>query len=191
MTHEREHCNALRFEFEADKNGKFSNCCHKGKVILPNKPPYPNQLEELAVGETEDSIEYLKNIRLYNNSLAYASFGAHFDKIPRRGLRIIRICGQVYHNVYALHHNQDGARKYGQFYVLDNEMATKERTHSQSESAMNPQLLKQLDEMIRTNNPYAKAYKMMHEVEQEEIERCKRTGIAPKHVTMAIKRTVN
>lgn len=76
-------------------------------------------------------------------------------------------------------------------YVLDNELATKERTTSKTNSNMDPQMLKQLDEIIRNNNPYAKAYKMMHEVEQEELERCKKIGTLPRRVTMAMKRNEN
>ena len=33
--------NAKHFSFEYTKDKKFSNCCHKGKVILRENPPYP------------------------------------------------------------------------------------------------------------------------------------------------------
>lgn len=31
----------------------------------------------------------------------------------------------------------------------------------------------ELDTMLKENNPYARSYKMMHEVEKEELEKCK------------------
>ena len=74
-----------------------------------------------------DSINFQKNIRPYNNVLAFASFGANFENLSRNGPQIIRICGQIYHNIYTLHPNKNEARKYGQLYVLDNEKATAQR----------------------------------------------------------------
>ena len=71
-----------------------------------------------------DSINFQKNIRPDNNLLAFESFGANFENLPRNGPQVIRICGQIYHNIYALHPNKNEARKYGQLYVLDYEKAT-------------------------------------------------------------------
>ncbi|XP_058810192.1 uncharacterized protein LOC131675282 [Phymastichus coffea] len=191
MTYKCSNCDALHFQNEKDTNGKFTSCCDKGKIKMQDNPPYPKLLKDLATGNTQDSGEFRKNIRLYNNALAFASFGANFDRLPGRGPRVIRICGQVYHNVYALHPNEDEARKYGQLYILDNEMATNERTQTAKKDEINHEMLKTLDEIIRKNNPYAKAYKMMHEVEQEEIQRCKEQGVTPRQVTMAITRQVH
>ena len=61
-----------------------------------------------------DSINFQKNIRPYNNVLAFASFGANSKNLSRNGPQVIRICGQIYHNIYALHPNKNEARKYGQ-----------------------------------------------------------------------------
>ena len=69
------HCNSS-FEYIQDK--QFSNSCHKGKVSLPENPPYPYKLENLSTGLSMDSINFRKNIRSYNNALAFASFGANF-----------------------------------------------------------------------------------------------------------------
>ena len=81
-----------------------------------------------------NSINFQKNIRPYNNVLAFASFGANFENLSRNGPQVIRICGQIYHNVYALHPNKNEARKYGQLYVLDNEKATAQRKNHKSNS---------------------------------------------------------
>ena len=54
------YCNAKHFLFEYTKDEKFSNCCHKGKVVLPENPPYPEQLKMLATGSSSDSINFRK-----------------------------------------------------------------------------------------------------------------------------------
>ena len=117
-----------------------------------------------------DSINFRKNIRSYNNALAFASFGANFKSLSCSGPQIIRICGKIYHNVYALHPNINEARKYGQLYVLDNEKATAQRQNHKSKSGIKAKLLSELDSLFRNINPYAKAYKMMYEVERKELE---------------------
>ena len=79
-----------------------------------------------------DSINFQKNIRPYNNVLAFTNVGTNIENLSRNGLQVIRICGQIYHNVYALHLNKNEARKYGQLYILDNEKATGQRKNHKS-----------------------------------------------------------
>ena len=81
-----------------------------------------------------DSINFQKNIRPYNNALAFASFEANFKNLSSSRPQVIRICGKIYHNVYALHPNINEARKYGQLYVFDNEKATAQRKNHKSNS---------------------------------------------------------
>ena len=95
---------------------------------------YPYNLENLSTGLSMDSINFRKNIRSYNNVLAFASFGANFKSLSSSGPQVFRICGKIYHNVYALHPNINKARKYGQLYVLDNEKATAHRKNKKSKS---------------------------------------------------------
>ena len=53
--------------FEYIQGKQFSNCCHKGKVSLPENSPYPYKLENLSTGLSKDSINFRKNM------LAFAS----------------------------------------------------------------------------------------------------------------------
>ena len=85
--------------------------------------------------------------------------------MSRNGPQVIRIFGQIYHNIYALHTNKNEARKYGQLYVLDNEKATAQRKNHKSNSDIKAELLSELDSLFRNVNPYAKVYKMMYEVD--------------------------
>ena len=57
--------------------------------------------------------------------LLQVSFGANFENLSRNEPQVIRICGQIYHNVYALYPIETEARKYGQLYVLDNDKTIK------------------------------------------------------------------
>ena len=73
--------------------------------------------------KSQYSVNFRKSIQSHNNSLAFATFGANYDKLSGNGPQMIRICRKIYHNVYALHQNGNQAQKHGQLYVLDNEMA--------------------------------------------------------------------
>ena len=90
------HCNAKHSSFEYIHDKQFSNSCHKGKVSLPENLPYPYKLKNLSTGLSMDSINFRKNIRSYNNALAFASFGVNFENLFRNGPQVIRICGKIY-----------------------------------------------------------------------------------------------
>ena len=49
-------------------------------------------------------------------------------------------------------------------------------------------MLSELDSSLKNINPYAKAYKMMYEVERKELEWCVKIGSMSREVTMIIKR---
>ena len=49
-------------------------------------------------------------------------------------------------------------------------------------------MLSELESSLRNINPYAKACKLMYEVERKELERCVKIGSMPREVTMIIKR---
>ena len=89
--------------------------------------------------------------------------------MSRNGPQVIRICGQIYHNIYALHPNKNEARKYGQLNVLDNEKATAQWKTHKSNSDIKAELLSDLDSLLRNVNPYAKVYKMMYEVDTHSL----------------------
>ena len=94
MTDICKRCNHKYFAFEYKQNKEFSNWCHQGKVKLPENPSSPNQFKLLATGISEGSTSIPRIlIWLYNNALAFASFGAKFDKIFSSGPQVIRICG--------------------------------------------------------------------------------------------------
>lgn len=180
-----EFCNAKHFALELPADKKFNNCCHKGKVLL-NEFRYPTQLLNLTNKKTHESRQFINVIRNYNNALAFASFGAKLDVVSGQGPKVFRICGQIYHNAYALHPSENEDRKYGQLYIIDTEVASqiRESNHLKCSTI----ILKEIDIILREINPYAAAYKMMHEVEEEERNRALNNKESPQEVTMFITR---
>lgn len=83
---------------------------------------------------------------------------------PGRGPYCYRIHGQVYHRIGPLHPQQGDARQFGQIYILDTDEATRQRVGHAQNSSCDPGLMRDLSALISRVNPYAAAFKMMHEV---------------------------
>lgn len=182
-------CKAKHFLLEMPKDKKFNTCCHKGKVMLPEDPLYPEELKHMINGNTWKSKHFMEYIRDYNNAVAFASFGAKFIPFKNKGPQVFKICGQTYHNTYALHPNDNEIRKYSQLYIIDNEVATKSRKNSNNNCRND--ILRYLDTLLRKINPYAEAYKMMHEIEKDEEESSVLKKSCPREIKMILKRHYN
>ena len=70
------YCDVKHFLCEMNTEKCFINCCHHGKVLFNNEDLYPEQLKQLIISNTEDSKNFINNIRIYNNLFAFASFRA-------------------------------------------------------------------------------------------------------------------
>ncbi len=57
---------------------------------------------------------------------------------------------------------------FAQLYILDSEEAVNERMNIWSNNTCDRQLMSQHDQLMRQVNPFAEAYKMMHELENEK-----------------------
>lgn len=138
------YCTAYHFLGKFDKKNKqFKNCCHKGIVKVPSDPEYPTELMELYNNNSKLGKNFKNNIRGYNNSSAFASFRAKFKNVAGKGPQIIKIGGQIYHNTYALHPNENDVSKFGQLYVIERNIANKIRNDQNSE--FSKELLTKLD----------------------------------------------
>lgn len=85
-------CSSLNFLSERPSDGKFKNCCHKGKVIL-KRPEYPSELKFLFSNEYVHNANFKSNIRNYNSSFAFASFGAKIKELSLTGPYCFRVHG--------------------------------------------------------------------------------------------------
>jgi len=153
------HCGALRFTSES------FNCCHNGKVSLPNLQEYPAQLKRSFDINDHEEAKFREYIRNYNSAFAFASFGANISLPPGRGPYCFRLHGQTYHHVSSLHPGDNDAGKYGQLYIIDGQEAVQARFVAPENGNCLQSNLEAISNLME-NNPYALMYKNMRIVEQ-------------------------
>ncbi|CAF3572571.1 unnamed protein product [Rotaria sp. Silwood1] len=174
-------CNALHFKEEctSDRHDEFKQCCHYGSIQLPDLLLYPDEIKALLQGTDLEPRNFRENIRSYNSALAFASMGAQIDLSQGFGPYYFRIHGQIYHQIGPLHPDLGQRAQFGQLYILDSSLALKERMGNAANKNCNETTMIKLGNIIKSIGPFAAALEMMHEVEQEEIDRIKRKERAP------------
>lgn len=164
-------CGALHFAQEQpQKKTTFNDCCRHGKVLIEwDTRDFPSELKKLFLREHAFSSEFLAKIRNYNSAMSFASINCKQDKRTQTGgPYCFRIHGQIYTRFNnAAHPSGDAPPSYGQLYLVDTEDATRHRSAVPANKGTNAQLLKLLDQIVRSNSPHAAAYKMMLDVEKE------------------------
>ncbi|GFQ67164.1 ATP-dependent DNA helicase [Trichonephila clavata] len=97
-------------------------CCSSGKVKLPPilKPPEP--LCSLLKGETAQSKDFVKHIRLFSNMFVMTSFKSN-DVLNNGWTPTFKVQGQVYHHAGPLHPAIAEDSKYLQIYFLGEDEA--------------------------------------------------------------------
>jgi len=110
-------CGAKHFKAERPPDKKFSQCCRKGRVILPPPKECPQPLLGLLQGTHPKAKSFLPKIRNYNSALAFASMGANISAPPGRGPYCFRLHGQVYHNTASVGDTENP--KYADLYFID------------------------------------------------------------------------
>ncbi|MCP4493927.1 MAG: hypothetical protein GY820_42500 [Gammaproteobacteria bacterium] len=180
------HCDARHFSAEMPINRKleFKSCCHHGKVKLEKLQPCPEELRMLLDGSSVNSENFKINVRSYNSALAFASLSASLESPKGRGPYTFRIHGQMYHQTGPLHPSEGKSKRYSQLYIVDTDMAATERMGSPANENCLRGVMESLDKLLRRVSPFAKAYKFMWEVEQEEIAKARELGTPPPQLTM-------
>jgi len=82
------HCTAIKFREDAP-----GMCCANGKVKLLELKQPKKPLKSLFNGITDDSKNFLENIRKYNSCYQMASFGANV--ISKHYMPSFKIQGQI------------------------------------------------------------------------------------------------
>ncbi|KAL3515051.1 hypothetical protein ACH5RR_021953 [Cinchona calisaya] len=106
---------AKKFQYEST-----SFCCDNGNIKLAC-PEISEELHDLFTSQSEESIEFQRNIRAYNNIFSFMSFGVKLNKdlaSNKKGVYTFRVQGQIYHDLPGLIPNEDG-RIYFQLYFYD------------------------------------------------------------------------
>ena len=159
-------CYAWMFPWETHKkdeegNLSFGLCCAYGKYKLAPEPEFPPLLQQLMTGDDQVSREFRRNIRQYNNALAFASRG--FSGIPfkfpttSRGPPIFKVSGQIYHTMGNVLPNKGEKPQFSQMYVYDEQHELDNRM--ENVQGLNRETLKKLQEMMHSINEFAKVYK--------------------------------
>ena len=150
----------------------------------------PNVLEELFTGSTNESKNFMENVRQYNSALAFASQKVHLAiPIPGNGPYSFRIHGQVYSRVGSLHPPVNTKPSYCQLYVLDTKQAAVERMGRDENRGCTSELFIKLDTLIRSRNPYVVLLKNMQQVAMEEAEKAVKEHRPIKQVKMIFLQT--
>ena len=82
----------------------------------------------------------MDHIRSYNSAFAFASFGAKIVQTPGNGPYCFKIHDQIYYQTSGIHTEASKQPKYCQLYILDTEMALKERQNNKSNSHCIPEV---------------------------------------------------
>ncbi|CAF2065126.1 unnamed protein product [Rotaria magnacalcarata] len=143
-----------------------------------------DEMKVLLEAADVDGRNFREHIRNYNSALAFASLGAQIAAPTTREPYCVRIHGQIYRRIGALHPGADQRAQYGQLYILDSALALQERMGNVGNYRCNENIMKMLGNVMTRISPFTAAFKMMHEVEQEEIHRSKREKRAPASVRM-------
>ena len=123
--------------------------------------------------------------------MAFASMGANIITPEGYGPYCFKVHGQVYHASSPLHPSTPGTEKYAQLYILDTEEANQRRMNLQANQGCSADLMRTISTVISRVSAYARNYKTMHEIEQEEIRRAAREGRPPKPYTMVMRHASN
>lgn len=181
--------------FPGETTGKnatsFTPCCQKGKIKL-DPITVSLYIQNLMEGQHRQSKNFIEHIRSFNSSVAFASIGAKIESPPGFGPYCFRIHGQIYHRAGTLHPHDDEPRMYAQLYILDSGLAAEQRLAMKDgrgadvNKGCSKDLMKELSEYMVNNNPFAKASKMLYEVELEAEEAARRDNLPKSILTMAI-----
>jgi hypothetical protein len=181
-----ESCQSKNFAKERPQDGKFTVCCQKGKVDLPKLNEPPQLLKHLLTGEHPMSKNFLENIRSFNSAFGFASMGAAIAAPPGNGPYCFRIHGQIYHRTGTLHPDGDEERIYSQIYILDADEALQCRTSHPENTQCDSNLMDLLAKMMEEVSPFARAFKMLYQVEQEAMQASLASGRELPKICMAI-----
>ncbi|CAI9109037.1 OLC1v1008774C1 [Oldenlandia corymbosa var. corymbosa] len=145
-------CRAKLFPFEPPKF-----CCSQDKVSLVSHP-MPYALRRLFIGLDEESVEFRKNIRSYNNNFAFTSLGVTYDRdltMNTRGMYTFRPNG----------HSPSGVQLY--FYDEHEEISWR----MQSTDKFNKSTLQLLSRLL-SSNPDMKFFRNLRyvpDLDQKQI----------------------
>nr|CAD2196515.1 unnamed protein product [Meloidogyne enterolobii] len=172
------YCNALLLKSEINElhQSKFkrvtsSFCCKCGSVSLPTFSPHPTLLRNLTRADTQGSLEFLKKQNIYNSLLAFASVFVGHRETKLDGGICYMLNGEFVRKMSSMIAGDSGP-SFSQLYILDADTAFQKRVSNIAYGGdrVDPDILKNLDTLLRECHPLANIYKNFHTQYQEKLQ---------------------
>ena len=166
-------CSATEREDENNPALYFANepissfCCNNGKVILDPLQPVPELENRIVQVHTRDV--YFDKIRQLNSSFAFISMGVKLKVPPGHGPFVFRIHGQIQHLIGScVIPRNNFAPKYASLYFIEPKQALAARVNESANEKIPEARFESLQKFLIEVSPYAKAFKHLYEVEQQQ-----------------------
>ena len=147
------HCYALKWKEETK-----GFCCVNGQIVLAPLSPAPPILYTLLTGNDPDSDEpYVKQIRLYNQILAFTSVSANVDNNlanAKEGVYTYKIHGALYHQIGGLMPNDENEPKFAQIYFHDSSLQYQLERRKELFPNLNEDMFNALLNELHAINPF-------------------------------------
>nr|CAD2188631.1 unnamed protein product [Meloidogyne enterolobii] len=172
------YCSALLLKSEINElhQSKFkritsSFCCKCGSIFLPPFRPHPTLLKDLTKADTQCSLEFLKKQNIYNSLLAFASVFVGHRQTSLDGGICYMLNGEFVRKMSSMLAG-DAGPSFSQLYILDSDTAFQHRVSNIAYGGdrVDPDVLKNLDILLRECHPLANAYKNFHTQYQEKLQ---------------------
>ena len=138
---------------------KFGICCYQGKITLPPLQEPPVELQGFYDREQLGSANFHKNIRRYNNALAFTSVGRQIDNSLNNGQGpyVFKMHGELIHKIRSLlpADNAEPTTVYAQLYLYDPQAALDLCMGYGWNSGLNRDIMNTLQDMLFCHHPGA------------------------------------
>jgi len=165
------HCGALKFKSES-----AGLCCSSGKVILTPFPRPPEDILKRWKGQGPDDLLFKQHSRDLNNALCFSSIQVNQRHFAGYNPSVI-FQGQMKHFVGPLLPDDGSTPKFAQLYCFDPALETTQRFAnmtiptglSSTKKETLKKLLKEMQDIIKRENPFVKDFLMILELENENV----------------------
>ncbi|XP_025192457.1 uncharacterized protein LOC112592565 [Melanaphis sacchari] len=188
------HCDDRHFRCEKIGRTHFTMCGNNGQMAITGDRVLgqpPELLIRLLIDDSQVARHFRKEIRRYNNTLAFAAFSIDLNprRLPGRGPKVFTVHGQVYRRISNdVVRNEMMQPSNCELYFIESGeangilMAQQPRQRPLLEN-----LITELDSLLRQINPFAVAFQTMRQVWQREQEDAAADPtVRPRRVTMHI-----
>ncbi|KAF2894123.1 hypothetical protein ILUMI_12050 [Ignelater luminosus] len=161
-------CKAKYFMSEVTTRKNYIKCCRGGSVQLPPIQPAPLSIRNLFVLDGERSRSFRSNILRYNSAFQFVVPKTNSQVISDGDSLVYIIQGKVHY--YIPNVNLTNNRDSGSIYFLNSKQALKQRLRNDDQKILNKNVLRLIDNVLRSVNPFADGYKHLRTAYEYEIE---------------------